>query len=200
MDYTIFKEFASEEYDVLMVYQYSNLDLPEIIIDTLKNYKSSSLIAWSMGTWMANFLFQENSEICKHKIAINGTLKPVDDNNGILSKVYEATISHFGPIGRVKFFKRMWNNIEVPDIFRKHKSVRELEDQKAELIFLRDSAKNNIEPINMFDTVIIGEKDIITPTKNQIYYWDGKVEIKKIDSPHFPFYLWKNWDEIFEYL
>lgn len=199
MDYNIFKEIPSKNFDVIVFYQYENLFLNESISSSIKKYNEVNLISWSMGTWVSAIVLKDITDKLNVKIAINGTLKPVNDNFGIPTKVYQSTIDFFGPIGRVKFFKRMWNNIEIPEIFKKHKSSRLLEDQKKELIYLRDNSLSLPEPKNIFDTLIISQDDRITPSSNQMNYWNDKVDIIKLDAPHFPFYLWENWDDILSY-
>ncbi|MCK5825171.1 MAG: DUF452 family protein [Ichthyobacteriaceae bacterium] len=196
MDYTIFQEIESLEYDVLMYYQYQTLLLDNELESIALKYKQVDLITWSMGTWVAGVQLQNCNVKFQKKTAINGTLKPIDDDFGILTNVYQSTINFFGPVGRVKFFKRMWNNMQVPDKFRKHKSIRTLDDQKEELIYLQTNIANLPMPEITFDKACIGDEDIITPTKNQVNFWLNKTEIVELNAPHFPFYLWNNWDSI----
>jgi len=199
MDYTIFKEFASDDYDVILFYHYTNLNPNYNFEELFKKYEEVSLISWSMGVWVSSVITEKYKNKLKHKIAFAGTLKPVDDEYGIVTGVYKATIDNFSAIGRAKFFKRMWNGVEIPEMFKKHKAIREIEEQKEELVFLKDNFKNLPEPQNIFDVVIIGNRDLICPTKNQVNYWKNKIEFKTIDAPHFVFYHWKTWEEIVEY-
>ena len=198
MDYTIFKEYSSTDYDVVLFYHYSNLT-PDYDFDSLfEKYDEVNLISWSMGVWVSSVILNKYKNKIKHKIALAGTLKPVNDEYGIITGVYKATIDNFSAIGRAKFFKRMWNGVEIPEMFKQHKSIREIEDQKEELVFLKENFKKLPEPKNIFDTIIIGEKDLICPTKNQINYWKN-TNYKLIDAPHFIFYHWKTWEELLEY-
>lgn len=199
MDYTIFKEFTSTEYDVILFYHYSNLNTNFNFGELFDKYEEVNLISWSMGVWVSSVVTEKFRDKLKHKIAFAGTLKPVDDEFGIITGVYKATIDNFSAIGRAKFFKRMWNGVEIPEIFKKHKAIREIEEQKEELVFLKDNFKNLPEPKNIFDVVVIGDRDLICPTQNQKKYWSGKISYKIIDAPHFIFYHWKTWEEILEY-
>ncbi len=199
MDYTIFKEFSSNEYDVILFYHYTNLNPDFNFNELFDKYEEVNLIAWSMGVWVSSVITEKYQNKIKHKIAFAGTLKPVDNTYGIVTGVYKATIDNFSPIGRAKFFKRMWNGVEIPDMFKKHKAIRKIEEQKEELIFLKTNFKNLAEPKNIFDIVVIGDRDLICPTKNQENYWNGKIPYKTIDAPHFIFYHWKTWEEIIEY-
>lgn len=199
MDYTPFYGLESDEYDVLVFYNYTNINT-DIDLDLyFKKYKQVDLVSWSMGVWYSSVVMNKYKNSFNNKIAINGTLKPIDDNFGINAKVYQATIDNFSKIGRAKFFKRMWNNTIIPERFIKNKTVRELDEQKAELSFLRDNMDKLPEPENIFKNVIIADNDLICPTQNQINYWTGKNNYKSIDSSHFIFYLWRKWEEIVEY-
>jgi len=199
MDYTPFFGLKSKEYDVLIFYHYSSVN-PKINLDKYFNkYKQVDLISWSMGVWYSSIVMGKYKDKLNYKIAINGTLKPIDDKYGINTKIYQATIDNFSKIGRAKFFKRMWNNIKIPERFTSIKPTRSLDDQKTELIFLKDKmSKMKNVPI-IFNNVIIAENDLICPTKNQINFWKGKNNYKTIDSSHFIFYLWHFWEEIVEY-
>jgi biotin synthesis protein BioG len=200
MDYTLFKEYKSEKYDVLSFYAYSTLE-PDFDFNKLFNqYNEINLISWSMGVWVGNVIMKKFADKLNYKIAINSTLKPVDDDFGIVTKVYKATIDNFSPISKAKFFKRMWNNVEIPEMFIKHKTIRETEEQKQELIFLQKSFKEIPEPENIYKYVLIADNDLICPTKNQKNYWQDKIDFKTINGPHFIFYHWKTWEDLIEYV
>jgi len=199
MDYTPFYGLESDEYDVLVFYHYTEINTDIELSEYFEKYKEVNLMSWSMGVWYSSIVMNKYKDEFNHKIAINGTLKPIDDQYGINTKVYQATIDNFSKIGRAKFFKRMWNNTVIPERFISYKTVRELDEQKAELIFLRDKINELPQPKNIFKNVIIAENDLICPTKNQVNFWSEKNNYKSIDSSHFIFYLWRKWEEVVEY-
>ncbi len=199
MDYTPFFGLESKDYDVVVFYKYTKIETDFNFADLFLKYKEINLISWSMGVWYSSLVMGGLINKLNYKIAINGTLKPIDDNFGINTKVYEATIQNFSKIGRAKFFKRMWNNIEIPKRFLSESTIREIEEQKEELIFLQKNIQTLQEPKNIFDKVIIASNDLICPTQNQINYWNTKTQYKTLNTSHFAFYLWQFWDEIIEY-
>jgi hypothetical protein len=75
-------------------------------------------------------------------------------------------------------------------------SSRSVDDQKSEL----QSIWENVEKKNTsefeWDKVIIGDKDMIFTSLNQVNWWSGKTEIVKKDIPHFPFVDFSSWGEI----
>ena len=43
---------------------------------------------------------------------------------------------------------------------------------------------------------LISSGDRIFPTGNQFAFWQGRCPVAEIEAPHYPFYLWKQWNEI----
>lgn len=191
MDENAIKHLNTEDYDVVMFYDYNNLDT-DFDFSVLNNYAEKNLIAWSMGVMVAtNFfptpppcLLPQGEIALSGATAINGTLKPIDAKFGINPKIYDLTIRGFDS---EKFVLNMLDNIELAtDI----KPNREFENQKNELIAIKNySAKEGFE----YDKVLISDNDKIIPTKSQCSYWNIEANLK---SGHYPFHLFKKWSEI----
>ncbi|UKI41743.1 MAG: DUF452 family protein [Candidatus Melainabacteria bacterium] len=94
-------------FDVLMLYDYQNLDMDENVFIECQKYKNKYLISWSMGVMISSIFGLKLGKLDK-KIAINGTIKPIDDNYGILKKIYDLTIKGFNQSSCEKFVKRMF--------------------------------------------------------------------------------------------
>ena len=103
------------------------------------------------------------------KIAINGTLKPIDIKYGINPKIYDLTINGFNEESCKKFIRNMFEtevNLTIS---------RDFENQKAELVAIKNySAKDDFE----YNKIFISENDKIIPTKNQINYWNKQSNLK----------------------
>ena len=180
MDEGVVEHLEYNNFDVLMFYDYSSLDT-DFDFEILNDYLERYLIAWSMGVMCAtNFDIKYNK-----KIAINGTLKPIDNDFGIPEKIYNLTLNNFSPVSAKKFIANMFVGI-IPDIEIK----RDFENQKAELSALK---KVNSRPNFVYDKILISSKDKIIPTKNQEKFWGISANL---NSGHFPFNLFKNWGEI----
>ena len=86
---------------------------------------------------------------------------------------------------------------EILDDFLLKKPNRKIEDQKKELLsiknyFTKSAENSNAKSATIFKTVIIGNDDKIFSTKNQIRFWEEynsnnkeKIEINLVDSPHY---------------
>ena len=73
-------------------------------------------------------------------------------------------------------------------------SIFVLENGKLQAIL--DEAASAL--FNGWTQALISSKDRIFPTENLRAFWQGRCPITEIEAPHYPFYLWKQWDEIWK--
>ena len=72
-------------------------------------------------------------------------------------------------------------------------------DLKEELLNIKNYVLNNeIEQNIEFDKVIITKKDKIIPYSAQKLFWERHNNVIEIDSGHFPFFEFNDFDEILE--
>ena len=194
MDEFVINHFECGDYDVLMFYDYNTLKT-DFNFDSLNIYPKKYLVAWSMGVMIATLFDIDYIS----KTAINGTLKPIDDEYGIPKRIYNLTLKGFSPKGAEKFIKNMFNNDLhlTSTLFSKGEgdvsvkiTNREFENQKSELEALTHyKAKEDFK----YDRIIISKEDKIIPTKNQSAFW--RIE-PNLESGHCPFYHFKKWSEL----
>ena len=180
MDENIVKHLDCEDYDILMFYDYNTLDT-DFDFNLLNSYSEKNLIAWSMGVMIATLFPQINA---KNKIAINGTLKPIDIELGIHPKIYDLTIKGFDKKGREKFINSMFDN-KV-----KINCQREISEQHSELIALKNYYADELFK---YDKIIISDNDKIIPTKSQVTFWVIEPNLK---GGHCPFFQFTKWSEL----
>lgn len=173
MDENVVKHLDTEDFDVVMFYDYNNLETDF----ELEKYEEKHLVGWSMGV-MAGTLFDFGVQTT---CAINGTLKPIDVRFGINPKIYDLTIRGFNS---EKFIQNMFD--KPTDI----KVSRESENQKSELAAIKNYSAN--EDFK-YTKVLISDNDKIIPTKSQCAYWGIGPNLK---SGHCPFLLFKKWSEL----
>ncbi len=180
MDETVVANLNAGNYDILMFYDYNTLET-EFDFAILDKYEKRHLVAWSMGVMTATlFNIKYNAST-----AVNGTLKPIDNNFGIPVKIYDLTIRGFNKNGAKKFIRNMFDK-EPSHIQIK----RSLESQKNELSALKNyKADEDFK----YSKVLISDNDKIIPVKNQCAYWGKEPNLK---SGHCPFLLFKKWEEL----
>jgi len=184
MDESIIKHLNSEDFDLLMFYDYNSLKL-DFDFNTLNSYKEVYLIAWSMGVMIGTLFAKFIKAPIKSTIAINGTLKPIDNKFGIHPKIYDLTINGFNQNSCLKFIASMFNNenniLEIN---------RDYNNQYSELIEL----KNYKSDENFcYNKIYISDNDKIIPTKSQVNYWKIEPNLK---GGHCPFFDFKKWSEL----
>ena len=188
MNETPVEHLKTEDYDVLVLFDYRNVDFNLSQFDFSK-YEKKYLICWSMGVFVSN-LFKKELQGFNKKIAINGTTKIIDNDFGIPEKIYKITVKFLNEDSYDKFIKNMFDNGKLnPNIT----ISRSLEELKQELISIQKLELN--EELN-FDLAIISNNDRIVPTKNQINFWENKTKVMSINSTHCPFEKYEKWSEL----
>jgi len=196
VDENPFTTMNCNDFDVLMFCDYSFLEIPSELLKEMGKYSEINLIAWSMGAFTAYFLKDKLPEL-KQKIAVNGTPFPIDNDFGIPVRNFEITLKNAHISLNGKFYKNMFISEVDCEKFMLTKPKRSLENQVHELVELKNIITNSkINYEKFFDFAIISSGDIIIPYKNQLNFWDGKVDFKIVESGHFPFYNWNSWEQI----
>ncbi len=190
-DYKPFEFLKCGNFDVLIIYDYNDLELPQI-----PEYKEYFLISWSMGVYTSYILKDKLPKFTK-KIAINGTPFPVNDEYGIPLKPFILTLRHAKTGLEGKFYQNIFDLKEEYERYTKTPVERPIDNRVSELNSLYSKIKSTeISYQNYFDTAIISNNDKIIPTKNQINFWKGKADIRTVESGHFLYYNFTSWNEI----
>ena len=188
MNETPVQHLNSEDFDILMLYDYRDVDFDLKQFDFEKYYEKY-LVCWSMGVYSAN-LFKDELQDFNKKIAINGTNKVIDDDFGIPKKIYKVTVKFLNADSLDKFIKNMFDGGKLnPNIT----ITRSLEELKDELISIQNI---KLDDELKFDKAIISSNDRIITTKNQLNFWQNKAEYKLINSTHCPFDTLNSWRDI----
>lgn len=194
LDENIVKHLASKEFDVLMLNDYSDLEIAQEILDEINSYEEITVIAWSFGVWACGNVINNFNNL-KNVIAINGTLVPIDNNLGIPEKIFNLTLNHLSEENYVRFFKNMFaNEADLSKI-----STRPIENKKNELEQIQklSAEKNYSQNTKHFNKVFIGTNDKIITAKNQSNFWgETDARIIKIEGGHCIFGMFNTWNEI----
>ena len=195
MDENPTKHIKFENSDFCICYDYQSFE--KGIIKEWKNYKNIKLFAWSMGVWAASYFLQSEDLNFTKKIAINGTITPIHNSEGIPELIYDGTLNNFSEKNREKFFLRMCGRKANYTFFNRIKPQRTSENQREELAFLAEKARQeNISDFS-WDLAIISNNDKIFPAEAQKKSWKQQnVRITETDFPHYPFALIESWEEI----
>lgn len=188
--------------DVWICYDYRDLSFPA----TIDAYETIRIVAWSLGVWVAEQLFSgplgAYRPLLTSAVAVNGTGRPIDHRYGIPETVFQGTLQHLTPEGIARFVRRMCGNRTVLTAYACIPS-RPADEISEELRRLYEAIQSPAEnetagPPDPFPwtLAILSTADRIFPYENLRRYWQGRCPVREIEAPHYPFYLWKQWNEL----
>jgi biotin synthesis protein BioG len=160
----------------------------------LSGYKRIHLIAWSLGIWVAAKIFADAKDGYPFatSLAINGTLNPIDAQDGIPPDIFDGTIENWEDVSaREKFGLRVSGTTDTL-------TLRSPENQHAELIAMHQLIKSSQRPPNIFKTALISTRDRIFPPATQRHFWSRCEGVTIIEKPliHDPFVDMHSWEVV----
>lgn len=186
-----FKFMYSKENDVLIVYDYSNLNFD---ID-ISNYDKYYLVSFSAGVFVAGMIKDILPKFEK-TIAINGNPIAYDEYFGLnknIVNVFNGVTKETALDFRRKYLT--YNEKEFR-LFNANQSHRSFDSCKEELKSLKQYDATKPECMK-FDLTILSNEDKIFNPKHQKEYWEQKTRCLYLEnSAHFPFFRLNNFDEI----
>ncbi|MEG1902904.1 MAG: DUF452 family protein [Bacteroidales bacterium] len=184
MDQHPFLQEATDN-DLCICYDYSDLSLD---LSIFESYHHIRLLAWSMGVWSAARTFENSDLPFVMKVAVNGTLYPIDDLHGIPRTIFSSTLEHLSVATIDKFNRRMCGTKEQKSRFDQIAPLRSVESLRNELLVLYNQVESSPIPAFKYDKAIIGTKDLIFPSENQRSAWKQEKEtrITEIAMAHYP--------------
>lgn len=201
MDAKPFSRLDATGLDVLMVYDYSSLELPVDINALAGRYSSCRLTAWSLGVWAAASALSDRRKLFSSTLAVNGTLRPVDVEYGIAPEIFQGTIDSWNPVSRKKFYRRMCAVPEITAAFCALEPERDVDSQQRELIAIQQAVLSQPQPpASFFDRAVVGSEDRIFPAAAQQNFWSSvNVPCRITAAPHYPFAGLRYWKELIDF-
>lgn len=194
MDPHPFDYLQCPDVDVLMLFDYRDLLLPDAVAKALDSYADRTLMAWSLGVAVANLCCADLAHRFDVRVAINGTVRPVDAEEGIAPEIFDGTIQNLDGRGLSRFIRRTCVHRDVHARYMLNPAQRPLVEVHEELQVLREL---ELSDACLFTQAMAGREDRIFIYENQVRCWARKsVPCRTIDAPHFPFYAWESWGEV----
>lgn len=177
------KSFTPKDWDLLLLYDYNDIQFPVEALAIMTEYEKFALAAHSFGVWVANHHLSKFPTMTT-TIAICGTLFPVDDKFGIPQRVFDLTLRSIQKEGIGKFNERMGGNVTP--------SQTPFDEQYNALVTLGAAFTNypaTADDVKNWKVAVICMNDQIIPVDNQVAFWgESEAEVIGFKSlPHFPF-------------
>lgn len=199
MDRTVAEFVQSEatvrpDRDVVVLYDYRDLDLPGWLRKAMAGYRTVDLVAWSLGVWAA---MNAGLQGIGRAVAINGTPFPVDAERGIAPEIFRGTLENWSDVSRKRFERRMFNGCPSDrlDALRSKRSSRDQQDELRSIESAAARQAGTSTPSWCFSKVVIGGQDLVFLPENQRRAWQGVPMSEIPEMPHFPFFHIDGWRE-----
>lgn len=182
MDGKPFAGISPAGYDMMVAYDYGS----EGSVGELDDYQEICIVAWSFGVIEAHRFITANPDLpITMKVAVNGTLHPVDDHRGIPADIFRGTLEGLTPASLRKFHRRMCGSADATAMFLAQAPERDFNGLAEELRHIASLPQPEGEE-HVWDTVVISNRDMIIPTANQQAAWAGHPRILPLRGAHLP--------------
>ncbi|MCX8509610.1 MAG: DUF452 family protein [Rhodobacteraceae bacterium] len=171
--------------DVLFADDYRDLaaNLPN-----LSAYDHRALIAFSFGVGAFGHWQAGRGLSFDRRVAINGSLSPIDTRTGIPPRTFQRTLDGLTPDSFQSFLALCSGDAPPPA------QLFDLPARRDELIA---TATRGPAPACPWDRIWISSTDRIFPPANLARAWEDQPDrIRHLDAPHLPFAQFQSWQEI----
>lgn len=197
MDNALFQHWRAGDCDVLCAWDYRELTPLPVVT----GYREIRLVAWSLGVWAAAVTVMPS---LRRATAVNGTLQPIDEHNGIRAEVFQGTIDNWlDEQARERFRQRVAGTVRsLPTAAAPALSLfppgRQPAEQRDELLALQTNITSRSVPANIYDCALIGGRDRIFSSAAQRRFWaTTNTRITEWPTaPHYPFAAIQSWEEL----
>lgn len=182
MDAAPFAGLHRPGYDIAVVWDYREFNLDWSFASP---YAEVCVVAWSLGVYAAAVTAPALARRTTRRIAVNGTLWPVDRLLGIPPAVFAGTAAGLNERQLGKFYRRVCGSRQAYAAFSEKLPARPVPELLEELnVFLGDGLFAP-EPEKRWDVALISSEDAIFPPVNQWRAWRG-TPVRFVEGPHLP--------------
>lgn len=180
----LFSGLSIKETDICVCYDYRNDSFDSSLF--LK-YKHITVIGWSFGVWMAAYTLSKTNLKIDKSIAVNGTMRPIDDEYGIPQTIFYSTLQSLTDESFSKFQRRICGNVKKYDKFKHVLSKRDIQEVTNELNALKHKTDSINDILFLWNIAYIADKDLIFTADRQEAFWNKyTLQIRKINDSHLP--------------
>ncbi|MEZ3589970.1 MAG: DUF452 family protein [Muribaculaceae bacterium] len=180
-DWRLFDKVRANGRDVAVVWDYRD---DSIDISMLSRYRDIKVYAWSFGVFFASRFLMSASLPVTRKIAINGTLTPIDDLTGIPDGIFRGTLDGLNERTLSKFYRRICGSSESYRRIAPLLSGRDIGELRRELERVLELSREQLGDVE-WDEAVISASDAIFSPSNMERAW-AHTPIRHIAGAHMP--------------
>lgn len=182
MDHRPFVGLSRPGYDIAVIWDYRSL---HIDWSFTRPYDEICILSWSMGVYAASITTQAIDYKVSARIAVNGTLSPIDDRQGIPEKIFKGTLDGLNERNLRKFYRRVCGSSDAYKAFCNNLPDRDIDGVRDELDAIATHSILSNPAVARWDLAIICRDDAIFPPANQVRAWNA-VPRNIISGAHLP--------------
>lgn len=182
MDDAPFAGLRRPGYDIVVVWDYRSRDIDWSCV---AGYGEICVVAWSLGVHAAMYVTGGISSKVTLRLAVNGTMHPVDRMLGIPDEVFDGTLAGLDERNLTKFYRRVAGSRQAYERFAAAMPRRALPELREELASFRSEAILENGCDRRWDRAVIGMADAIFPPVNQRRAWE-EYPCSVVEEPHLP--------------
>ncbi len=186
MDWRVVSGLSHSGSDLAVAYDYRSLGVEEISA-LVYGYDEVNVVAWSFGVYAASRVLAQFGNRIGRRVAVNGTMIPVDDDFGIPRAIFNGTLANFCERSLRRFYRRMCTSAAQFAEFCESRPQRQVSDLAEELACFGNYAAECPRAYFRWDFAVVGKSDAIFPPEAQIAAWRGEnTVVEKVDCGHLP--------------
>ena len=184
VDCNLFSDLHFAGYDVMALWGYADDDFDESF---LSEYSEIYLFAWSFGVYVASSMMDRLARFpLMLRVAINGTVTPVDDLTGIPDAIFQGTLEGLDERNLAKFYRRMCGTQQDYKSFMAKMPHREIDDLRLELRRIFEMSRGSEVDVSCWARAVIAADDRIFPPANLSRAWQSLPRVREIAGGHLP--------------
>lgn len=182
-DWRPFGDLYVPGYDIAVVWDYKELTFSW---KSFLRYDEICLVAWSFGVFVASTTIHEIEPRITLRVAVNGTLTPLDEYCGTSPSTWRRLENTLSPSVWRRFLQSCCGSAEQFEWLCDRMPRRTLADIREELKALETHTIFHVEQIDAWDIAVVGAHDSLFPVASQLNAWRGRATVRVIDSGHLP--------------
>lgn len=182
MDAAPFRGLSRPGYDIAVLWDYRDFGLDWSFTG---RYVEICIVAWSLGVYAAAVSTAPIQGKITKRIAVNGTLTPVDRRYGIPPVVFAGTADHLDERNLQKFYRRVCGSMAAYRAFSVNMPSRDIDGLVDELRMFLTPPLFSMPVDKRWDLAVICSDDAIFPPVNQWRAWQG-TPIRMLEGAHLP--------------
>ncbi len=183
MDAGVFSDISVSGYDIMVVWDYRDKAFD---FSAMSRYSEVYVFAWSFGVFIASLVMNEFDGVpVMLRVAINGSMTPVNDETGIPEMIFQGTLSGLNDRSLVKFYRRVCDGSDDYQKFARQVPDRGIEELREELMRIYEMSRDAKLPDVVWDRVVISDNDRIFSPANLDKAWSVLPRVRHIPGGHY---------------